>query len=47
MSAGEFSLLLTQGHDQFHAEKDELLATGFRYSRYLQTDVTYHFMFWN
>lgn len=40
MSAGELSLLLTQGHDQFHAEKDELLATGIRCSSYIQTDDT-------
>ena len=29
-----------KGHDQFHAEKDELLTTGIRYSSYIQTDDT-------
>ena len=40
ISAGELSNLLTKGHDGFHAEKDELLATGIRCSHYLQTDDT-------
>lgn len=40
ISAGQLSNLLTKGHDAFHAEKDELLATGIRCSRYLQTDDT-------
>ncbi|WP_051789247.1 IS66 family transposase [Endozoicomonas montiporae] len=40
ISAGELSNLLTKGHDDFHTEKDELLATGIRCSHYLQTDDT-------
>ena len=40
ISAGELSNLLTKGHDDFHDEKDELLATGIRCSHYLQTDDT-------
>ena len=40
ISAGQLSNLLTKGHDDFHAEKDELLETGIRCSRYLQTDDT-------
>ena len=40
ISTGELSNLLTKGHDEFHAEKDELLATGIRCSHYLQTDDT-------
>ena len=40
ISAGELSLLLTRGHDQFHSEKDELLTTGIRCSGYIQTDDT-------
>ena len=33
ISAGELSNLLTKRHDNFHTEKDELLATGIRCSR--------------
>lgn len=40
ISAGQLSNLLTKEHDIFHAEKDELLATGIRCSHYLQTDDT-------
>ncbi len=40
ISAGELSNLITKGHAPFHQEKDELLATGIRCSRYLQTDDT-------
>lgn len=40
ISSGELSQLLTKGHDQFHAEKDELLTTGIRCSSYIQTDDT-------
>ncbi len=40
ISSGQLSNLLTKGHDGFHAEKDELLATGIRCSHYLQTDDT-------
>ena len=40
ISSGELSQLLTQGHEQFHAEKGELLATGIRCSSYIQTDDT-------
>lgn len=40
ISSGELSNLITKGHESFHQEKDELLATGIRCSRYLQTDDT-------
>lgn len=40
ISSGELSQLLTKGHEQFHAEKDELLTTGIRCSSYIQTDDT-------
>ncbi|OED40283.1 hypothetical protein ACH42_17395 [Endozoicomonas sp. (ex Bugula neritina AB1)] len=40
ISAGQLSNLLTKNHDAFHAEKEELLATGIRCSHYLQTDDT-------
>ena len=40
ISAGELNLLLTQRHEQFHAEKDELLITGIRCSGYIQADDT-------
>lgn len=40
ISAGELSNLLTKGHDDFHAEKDDLLETGIRCSHYLQIDDT-------
>ena len=40
ISAGELSNLLTKGHEDFHAEKDELLETGIHCSHYLQTDDT-------
>ena len=40
ISSGELSQLLTRGHEQFHAEKAELLATGIRCSSYIQTDDT-------
>ena len=40
ISSGELSQLLTQGHEQFHAEKGELLATGIRCSSCIQTDDT-------
>lgn len=40
ISSGELSRLLTKGHEQFHAEKDELLTTGIRCSSYIQTDDT-------
>ena len=40
ISSGQLCQLLTKGHEQFHAEKDELLATGIRCSSYIQTDDT-------
>ena len=40
ISSGELSQLITKGHEQFHAEKDELLTTGIRCSSYIQTDDT-------
>lgn len=40
ISNGELSHLLSRGHDAFHAEKDDILATGIRCSSYIQTDDT-------
>ncbi|MGB0360811.1 MAG: IS66 family transposase, partial [Endozoicomonas sp.] len=40
MSAGELHRLLTEGHTDFHEEKDALLATGLKCSHYIQTDDT-------
>ena len=40
MSAGELHRLLTEGHADFHEEKDALLATGLKCSRYIQVDDT-------
>jgi len=40
ISAGELSNLITKGHEQFHSEKGEILATGLRCSSYVQTDDT-------
>ncbi|MFK0570537.1 hypothetical protein [Endozoicomonas sp.] len=40
ISAGEVNNLVIHDHEEFHAEKDEILATGIRCSRYLQTDDT-------
>ena len=40
ISSGELSYLLTQGHNDFHAEKDERLMTGIDGSHHLQTDDT-------
>ena len=40
ISAGKLSELLIEGKEDFHREKDELLAAGKEVSRYLQTDDT-------
>ena len=40
ISAGELSNLLTLNHDDFHEEKDGLLATGLLHCGYLQVDDT-------
>ena len=40
ISAGEVNNLIIHNHEEFHAEKDEILATGIRCSHYLQTDDT-------
>jgi uncharacterized small protein (DUF1192 family) len=40
LSAGKLSELLIEGKEDFHREKDELLAVGKAVSRYLQTDDT-------
>lgn len=40
LSAGQVSRLLTEGHDTFHREKDELLPAAREVSSYLQTDDT-------
>jgi hypothetical protein len=40
VSAGQLSQLLTHSNDEFHQEKDAVLAVGIEVSRYLQTDDT-------
>ena len=40
ISDGELSHLIIKNHDSFHAEKDDILATGIRCSIYIQTDDT-------
>jgi hypothetical protein len=40
ISAGQLSQLLTEGQEDFHREKQGLLAAGIELSRYLQTDDT-------
>ena len=40
ISSGKLSHFLTEGLDDFHAEKDELLKTGLSVSQYIQTDDT-------
>jgi len=40
ISSGKLSDFLTEGLDDFHTEKDELLKTGLSVSRYIQTDDT-------
>ncbi len=40
ISAGKLSELLIEGKEEFHREKDELLAAGKEVSSYLQTDDT-------
>lgn len=40
ISAGQLSNILLQGHDHFHAEKDELLPTARQISGYLHCDDT-------
>jgi hypothetical protein len=40
ISAGQINRLLTEGHEQFHAEKDALLPAARQVSRYFQADDT-------
>lgn len=40
ISVGQIDRLLTYGHEQFHAEKDQLLPVAREVSAYLQTDDT-------
>jgi hypothetical protein len=40
VSTGEIDRLLTEGHEEFHAEKDALLPAAREVSRYFQTDDT-------
>ena len=40
MSAGQLHAILTQGHDAFHAEKQEILKVGLEVSSFIQTDDT-------
>ena len=40
ISAGQLSALITDGHSEFHREKDALLQAGLQRSRYVQVDDT-------
>ena len=40
ISEGEISAMLTENHDAFHAEKEEILKTGLSLSPYINTDDT-------
>lgn len=40
ISSGEIDAILIQGHDTFHAEKDEILRVGLRCSKEIRTDDT-------
>ncbi len=40
ISAGQVSHILTEGHDRFHAEKDEILRVGLEVSGYVNVDDT-------
>lgn len=40
ISIGQINRLVTEGHDEFHREKDELLPAGLAVSRYIHTDDT-------
>ncbi len=40
ISIGQVNRLVTEGHDEFHREKDELLPAGLAVSRYIHTDDT-------
>ena len=40
ISAGQLHAILTQGHDAFHKEKQEILKVGLEVSSYIQTDDT-------
>jgi hypothetical protein len=40
ISAGEVNRILTEGHDAFHQEKEELLPAGLQASSYVQVDDT-------
>jgi hypothetical protein len=40
ISSGHISQILIEGHDDFHAEKDEILSTGLEISSYINVDDT-------
>ncbi len=40
ISTGQLSRILTEGHERFHAEKDELLRVGLAVSNYVNVDDT-------
>ncbi|HDZ85874.1 MAG TPA: transposase [Candidatus Moranbacteria bacterium] len=40
ISSGQISRILIEGHDDFHAEKDEILSTGLEISSYINVDDT-------
>jgi Transposase IS66 family len=40
ISAGQVNHILTEGHDRFHAEKDEILRVGLEVSSYVNVDDT-------
>ena len=40
ISAGQLDVILTEGHEDFHKEKDSILTTGLKISSYVQADDT-------
>ncbi len=40
ISSGQINRILIEGHDDFHAEKDEILSTGLEISSYINVDDT-------
>jgi hypothetical protein len=40
ISAGEVSQIITEGHDRFHSEKEEILRVGLKVSSYVNVDDT-------
>jgi hypothetical protein len=40
ISAGQVNRIITEGHDDFHAEKDEILRAGLEVSGHIHVDDT-------